>query len=448
MFYRDVYRNIIFPTYHYIKRDNLLKKINELKLNQWKSFEDNKKVQLVKLHKLLTHAYKNVPYYKNIIKKYGLENKNLYEYKNFRKLPVLTKQDIRNNIFKLKSVNFKGNVLYGNSTSGSTGEPLYFFTDKRTTIYRKAAVIVCQEWVDFYIGDKQISIWGAILDQNKAKTIRGKLHGIITGNKFLSSFDLTPKNMDKYAKIIEHYKPELLLSYPGPLEVFAEYIKKKNIHFPNIKCIITSAEELFLEQRKIIEEAFGAKVYNRYGSREMGLIAQECTEQNGLHIDMSRIFLEILDENGKRVSPGNLGEIFVTDLNNYGFPMIRYKIDDRALLSFNGCRCGRRLPIISKVEGRSLDIVKTKENKKLGGTFWTILFRSRKGIRKFQVIQENLSGITVYYIPEKDFSKESLLYYEKEIKNKCGKDFGIKFIKKDLIEKTSSGKHRIVISKC
>ena len=449
MFYFFLYNKLIHPAYRFVKRDNVLKLSNELRENQWKSFEDIREIQKVKLNNLLIHAYNNVPYYRKVIDKNDISITNLGEYDNFKKLPLLNKRIIRDNIEKLLSVDLRGNRLFKNSTSGSTGEKLVFFTDKRSNIFKKAAVIVNNEWTGCSIGDGTVLLWGAPMDQKKFRSLKGRMHGLVARVLFLSSYDLNPQIMDNYIKSVNKFRPKLLISYPGPLEVFAEHIKEKRTFIPSIKSIITSAEQLFPHQRTLFEKVFNANVYNRYGSREVGDIAQECNGHCGLHVNSDRVFVEILDDDGNEVSPGVIGDIYITDLDNYGMPLIRYQIGDRASWSEKiKCICGRGLPLIEKIEGRSMDVIKTAKNLKLGGTFWTILFRSQPGIKQFQVIQDDLEGIVVNYVPEKNFAKATLSVYEKKIKEKCGIDFNVKFIKKDRIKKTESGKNRFIISNC
>ena len=440
---------MIFPVYIYVKKNSLLDCVEELKNNQWKSFEEIKKIQKVKLNNLLIHAYNSVPYYRRVIDEKNLSLKNLADYDNFKQLPFLTKSIIREKTSDIISTDLKGNKLYKNSTSGSTGENLYFFTDKKSSIYRNSAVIVNQEWTGFSVGDGKVLLWGAPMDKMKAKSLRGRIHGIVARVLFLSSYDLTPQIMDNYIERINKFRPRLLISYPGPLEVFADYVKEKKIILPSIKSIITSAEQLFSHQRTLFEKVFNAQVYDRYGSRELGDTAHECSEHCGLHVNSSRALVEILDDEGNNVPPGEIGELYITDLDNYGMPMIRYQIGDRAAWSEKmHCKCGRSLPLLSRIEGRSMDVIKTKTNLKLGGTFWTILFRTKRGIKQFQVVQKNTKGIFVYYVPDNNFSKLILKFFENIIKEKCGNDFNVIFIKKNSLKKTVSGKHRIVISEC
>lgn len=426
-----------------------MKLLKELRETQWKSLDEIHNIQRIKLKKLLIYAYKNVPYYRRFIGKNKLLPDTLGKYDNFRKLPILSKDIIRENMDELVSTNLSGNRLYKNSTSGSTGDNLFFYTDKRSIIHRKALKIVNQEWMDFHLGERTVSLWGAPMDLSKARSLRGRIHGFVTKNLLLSSYDLSPEIMDMYIRHIKKFKPKLFVSYPGPLEVFAGYIKEEGISFPTIKSIITSAEQLFNHQRTLFEDVFKAEVFNRYGCREVGDIAQECSHHCGLHVNANRVFVEILDDYDNPAPPGVIGELYITDLDNYGMPMIRYQIGDRASWSEKiECSCGRGFPILAEIEGRSMDVIKTPSNKKLGGTFWTILLKTRPGIKQFQILQEDINGIIIYYLPDKTFDKQSLKYFEQKIKKKCGDDFNVTFIQKDKISKTTSGKNRFIISKC
>jgi len=128
-------------------------------------------------------------------------------------------------------------------------------------------------------------------------------------------------------------------------------------------------------------------------------------------------------------------------------PLIRYWVGDRGAFSERICSCGRGLPLLSGVEGRVLDVVRAPNGNVLGGTFWTLLFRSKPGINRFQVIQEDINGITVRYTKDPSVAKLNLEYFAKKISEKCGEDFRVDFQEVDEIGKTVSGKTRFVVSK-
>ena len=439
---------MLFFLYHNIKNTGVSSKIKEMKKNQYKSIEELRKIQQRKLQQLLLHAYNHVPYYKKIFNQLGIDPKKLHYPENFTQIPFLSKKLINQYQKDLIASNFRKKDLIKNHTSGSTGEALYFYMDKNSNYYRRALLLRHYQWIGIEWGDRIATLWGAPFDIKKSKKLRGKLHGYINNLLFLSSYNLSEDNMDIYLNKLLKFKPKLLVSYPGPLTVFSEFILNKSQKIPGLKAIITSAETLFPWQRELIEKAFQVPVYNRYGCREFGDMAQECKKRRGLHVDIDFFYIEIVDDKGNPFEDPyeNEGELIITSLINYGMPFIRYKIGDVGKLSKKKCPCGMTLPMFSSIEGRTLDIIKTPNGNKLGGTFWTILFRSKPGIKSFQVIQKQINSITVKYIKDPNIHKINLNWFENKIKEKCGKNFIVNFKEVKEIPKTPSGKTRFVIS--
>lgn len=285
------------------------------------------------------------------------------------------------------------------------------------------------------------------MDERLTASWRGRLHGWVTGDRFLSSFDLSASRMDEYIRTIRGFRPTMMVAYPGPLEQFAIHCSEKRVKFDSLKAIVCSAETLWPYQRLSIEETFGVRVFNRYGSRELSHIAGECDAHNGLHISADRLLVEVVDDEGRPCPAGTMGRILVTDLDNYGMPLIRYEIGDRGeLAEQQPCSCGRGLPQLQNVEGRSLDIVHTPSGQRVGGTFWTLLLRSRPGIRQFQVTQNKLDGIVINFVKDNEFEAEVLAYYTDRIREYCGRDFSVEFVERNSIDVTGSGKRRLILS--
>ena len=438
---------IIFQTYHQLRGTNVYTKLKELRNTQWLSIKEIEELQHKKLVALLQHAYKNVPFYRKRFKEVGLKFSDLEKKEVLKDIPFLTKKDINENLMDILAINIKKKQLIPNSTSGSTGESLYFYTDMNSWAWIRATEIRNKEWLNVFLGDKIIKLWGALIDIKKANSLRNRIHRWFNNYIILSSYELSNSSMEQYVKIINRFKPILLVSYPGPLTEFSKFLIQNKINIASIKAIISSAETLYQWQKDIIEEAFHCPVYNRYGCREFGDIAQECLFREGLHINAERLIVEIIDDDFKVCKPNDIGEIIITDLDNYGMPFIRYKIGDLGAFSDKSCKCGRGLPLLKTIEGRTLDVIKTPEGNRLGGTFWSILFKSKPGIKSFQVIQEDINGIVVKYVKEENYKDIPKEYFIKKIKEKCGRDFEIDFIEVREIPKTKSGKTRFIVSK-
>jgi phenylacetate-CoA ligase len=190
----------------------------------------------------------------------------------------------------------------------------------------------------------------------------------------------------------------------------------------------------------------GVKIFDRYGSREFGNIAHQCEKHSDYHINAERFYLEIVDEDGRPVREGEVGELVVTDLDNYGFPFIRYKIGDLASFSATTCPCGRNLPGLKSIEGRSFDIIQGMNGNRLGGTFWTLLMRRTKAVENFQVIQKEIDIIEIKVVKSADYSPHAIEDMLNAVHEKLGGPMHIDLTYVPYISPTKSGKRKFVVS--
>jgi len=447
-----LFRKYIFSTYQYIRKYYTWRCLKEIRKTQWFPEEKLQEFQWMRLEKLLKNSYLNVPYYKNLFDDIGINAQNSVSIEDFQKIPLLNKDTIITNKDKLISTKYITSDLMINTTSGSTGKKLVFYNEKkgvkRNDYFTDAAVLRNLEWLGVSIFDNHVTLWGPQMDTTKSKGILRKIHKFIFPSLILLSFGMSNQTMKSYAEKINKYEPKVIMGYASALYTFAKFLKENQIQIYNPKGIISSAETLFDQQRNLIESVFKCKVFNRYGCREFASIAQECEHHNGLHLNIEHIYMEILDKEGKPCEPGQLGKIVITDLDNYGFPFIRYEIGDIGIFSDNKCNCGRGLPLLEKIEGRAFDIIVGTNEKYFTGTFWTILLRTYiKGIQQFQVIQENFGKLIIKIVTDGLFTeneKDKLLKY---IHENCGEKMKVDIQLVDDIPLTESGKNRFIISK-
>lgn len=401
---------------------------------------DIRKYQEQKLIKMLDHARKNVPYYHEKLN-------GINKVSDFSKVDFLTKETIRNNETELKAINITTDRFISNSTSGSSGESLNFYSDKYN-FNHDAANIRGDNWAGLNYGQKTLHFWGADRDIEKKKSLYKKIkHKYIIKNKMLSTYHMSESDIDNYLKIYNKYKPSVIVSYPTPLHHIANYIRKENIKIWKPNGIIASSETLFPYQREIIEEVFQVKIFNRYGSREFGHIAAECSKHNGLHYNSDRFILEVVNSNGEMCQPGELGEIVITDLDNYVFPLIRYKIGDLGIRSDRICSCGINLPLLEKVEGRIFDLIVGINGNTVAGTFFTLLRNKVKGWKKFQIVQEKVNQLDIFLEDNDDIENDIADKVSQIIKEKLGDNMEINLKVVKEIPLTKTGKFRWVISK-
>ncbi len=420
-----------------------IKEFYELDKSQWFPLSEIKTIQRIKFKKLLEHCVQNVPYYREIA---GFDKIN--ELSDMQGIPFLTKEIINGNKDELKAGNIIEKRFVPNSTGGSTGESLKFYSDNTNHI-GFGIKMRNNMWTGWKIGERQAMLWGSHYDILKAQelcnTVKNKLiHKIL----YLSSYDMKETDMAAYRRKLNYYKPQLITAYPSGIFILANFLGKNGLNVYKPKGIICSGETLYDYQREKIESLFACSVYNRYGCREVGNIAHQCDKHHGLHINSEHVIVEVVDRDGKACYPGDIGEVVVTDLDNYVFPFVRYKIGDLAVLSGTRCDCGRELPVLEKVEGRVFDVVVGTNGNMLTGNFWTVLLRTgAKGIKQFQVVQERKGELILKLIIEKSFDNVERNKIIKEIHNKCGNEMSINIQIQDKIPLTTSGKHKFVISR-
>lgn len=448
MMYGWLYAHVVHPLYHYAIGSGVNAAICELDEHDKLSSKELITLQRQKLAALLVHARANVPYYREVMNDADPRIDNADNIDAFETLPLLTKEVIRSEGMRLTSENLEGNRLDRNSTSGSSGTPMRFFTDRRSTGYRKATVIRNRKWLGIKTGDPNVHLWGSPIDQKQTESLRGQIHGLITRERFLSAYQMGDINLLKYARFMHRFGPRLLVGYPSVLAEFARYCKANDIRFPTLRAIICSAEALYQHHRDIIENTFLVPVYNRYGCREVGDIAHEIPGNHGLVVNADRILVEIVDGKGRCCGPGKLGDILVTDLDNYGMPFIRYRTGDIGSWSAAEEKHGKLpYPVLDTVEGRSMDIVVTPSGARIGGTFWTILLRKRPGIAAFQVVQDTRDGITVNFVKEENAKAIDFDYFREKIAEKCGWEFSVSFEPVEKVTPEPNGKFRLVVSR-
>ena len=446
--YSTFAKYVIYPILEIYRKRDTLRHFKEVEKTQWLSVDEIKKIQWNKLKNLLEYAYANVPFYHRVFKTLNLTPKDITTPDDFRKLPVLDKEEIRNNISYIVSSNYKTRDLIPNSTGGSMGVNLNFFNDRKHIGYVSATGLRSRHWAGLEIGDKTAVLWGSPFDISLRRDLRKRIYDKLFRTLFLSSYDLSEENMFDYAKKLLQYQPKVIIAYPSPLYRFAKFLERNEIKGINPKSIISSAEVLYDYQKELIESVFQCRVFNRYGCREFGAIAQECSQHSGIHINAEHVYVECLKGDGEPTAPGESGELVITDLNNYGMPFIRYRIGDIGVLSNRKCDCGRGLPMLEKVEGRTFDIVVGTNGRAVGGTFWTLFLRTAiEGIKQFQVVQEAMNEINIKLVTDESFDESQIATLIKKIREYVGEDMEVNFQIVDKIPTTKSGKFRFVISK-
>lgn len=446
MIYQKILRNIIYPI-RQIRRpkdERTFEVLGLLENSQWWSRSELERFQQKRLQALLKHAYENVPYHHKIFREFELKPQDIKSIDDLQKLPILTKEDIRNNLDDLTTKNHTKKELIPSATGGSTGEPMRFFIDKEWSAWNMAAAYREWSWAGYNLGDKMAYLWGAPQDLSHQDELKTKISNLIQRTIWLDAFNMTEKTLDEYVRILRNFKPKVINAYASAIYLMAQYMKKGRIEDIRPKAILTSCEMLFDYQREVIERVFGCEVFDYYSGRDTTLQAGECPEHSGYHLAIENAVIEFVKDN-EHVALGEFGKIIITDLSNYAMPFIRYEIGDLGVPSDEMCSCGRGLPLMEKVAGRVTDIITTKEGKHIHGEFFTHLFYDTKGIKQFQFIQKTKDYAILRIVKGEKYSQKELDTIIEKIYEQCGDmKIDVEFV--ESIPLTISGKYRFTIS--
>ena len=421
----------------------------ELERSQWWPREKVEEFQWGKLKRLLRHSYETVPLYMEKFEGVGLRPDGLETYEEFRRLPILTKDEIRDRGDELVSAATTKESMKPNETGGSTGHPLVFYQDGNFRRHLRAELLRNYVMAGYKFGGRVAFLWGSEYDLKDHTSRMDRARDRVTMNiMWIDTFNLMRDEIPKHYERLVRFRPQVLVGFRSSLVLFARYAISEGERGLRPGSVQSSSETLTSTDRELMREAFGCEVFNRYGCHEVGNIAHECEAHEGLHVLAENVFLEVLDSSGEPVAPAGAGVVVVTNLNNYGMPFIRYRNEDVVVPSGRTCSCGRGLPLIERVEGRTSDVIVTPAGGILHGETFTRMFSNAGGIHQFQVVQESVDRLEVKIVPGRDFdSKRTLSFLEKSIHGQAGEGLKVDFRLCDSIEPSPSGKHRYTISK-
>jgi len=444
--YSIIARHVLYPVGEAFLGTRMLKYLKELEKTQWWSPERLRELQNDKLRALIKHAYENVPYYHRTFQEKGLTVNDIQAVGDLQKLPVLTKDIIRKNFSELLAKNSNKRRPFLNATGGSTGEPLKYYIDAEATSINWAGTFRGWKWAGYKLGDQRATLAGASLVPDKPPSLIKRLRWLGERDRPFSAVHIDNEKMALYADKISAFKPAFLRGYPSALYSFANYLRKNNLRSIKPKAIFTTAEMLLPHYREIIEGQFGCKVFDNYGCYDGGLQAMECTEHNGYHISVEKAVMEFVDKDRNPVHLGESGEILATDLHNYTMPFIRYAVGDMGTLCSEQCPCGRRLPLMKSIEGRTSDIIVFSNGVTLSGPALTLMFKDCR-IKQYQVIQEAKDKLVIKVIKAEKYSDSDTDHFLKIIRAHVGKNVIIEIQFIDDIPLTKAGKWKFIISK-
>jgi len=417
------------------------KQLQQLRESEWWTGEQIRRYQDRKLRQLIHHAYNTVPFYKEWFDSHGVKPEQIQTQDDLKKLPVLTKEIVRQNQDTMVSTMYKPSQLVEGLTSGTTGTPLRIRMTKSGLAFQWAIWWRHKARFGLNPKDKHLVFGARIavpLSQDRPPFWR---HDIFGHRTYLSVYHLTEKYMPAILDYLNSHDFDFYTGYPSAMNILADYMIRNNIRLlRRPKYVVTGADALLPTYERRIREAFGVTVTEQYGMAEFAGNMSKC-EYGKFHLDFECCCLEEQPIEG---APKGTSSLLFTGWGNPAMPFIRYQVGDYGRRSEGPCRCGRESICFDSIDGRIEDYVRTPDGRMVIGM--NQVFEYASGAKEIQIYQKCIEEIEVRIVPSESYGEKDEKALLRELRRRVGESLKIKFVIVDHIDRTPSGKFRAVVS--
>jgi phenylacetate-CoA ligase len=440
--YSSICEKVTLPLADYATRNRTMQFYKLYKEMQWMDRAQLQSYQDDRVRETIGTAFDDVPFYRELYNRHRVNVANVIKADDLPLLPIVTKDMLRAS-YPESCTRKTVSAWREYFTSGSSGSPFAVRVDSATMSMARALMFLRANFSGWAIGDPFLQT-GMTLDRGVIK----KAKDIILRVEYASAFDLSDKVLDKYLDLIDRKRLNYVMGYAGSLYCIA--VRAVEIGFNRtLSGLVSWGDNLYAHYRHKIENAFKCRVTDTYGCGEGIQIAAQCGRSDGAyHIFMPHVAVEVVDDDGNPVAPGEVGNILLTRLDPGAMPLIRYRLGDVGIKSLaEVCPCGRGLEMLAKVEGRDTDFVVTPRGNRLIVHFFTGIFEYFPTIDTFRITQDRVDAIRVEIVPRPDFKMEHWSQIKNEILEKGDPDLQVEMELVQEIQPESSNKRRFVVSK-
>ena len=416
--------------------------------SQWWEPARMREWQVTQLRRVLAHAYEHVPYYRECFDHRGLVPARFESVEELRRLPVLTRDTVKHRIKDLVSRAPRRNTLAEGHTSGTTGSPITLFYDGDMIAMNYAVMDRQYRWAGVRLergGDRVAVVRGNVIVPLEQKRPPFWRHNRDLNQIVLSSFHLSPQNLDAYLRALRTFRPAVMDGYPSSLYVLARMLLNRGERLP-LNAAITSSETLYDFQREAIEAAFECRVFDYYAAAERVIFSVECDHHAGHHLCEEYGITEVLDDSDQLLPADTEGYLVGTTLHNCGMPLIRYRTTDRGAFKATRCSCGRPLQLAEDVTTKAEDLLRLRDGRLIPPSVLTHPFKPLDSIEGSQIVQTDLDRLLIRIVPGGAFGDHERNHLMRELRARLGEDMRIDIECVDELPRTSRGKFKWVIS--
>lgn len=386
--------NFVFPLAEKVMGTNAtfwyreIKKMNNYSPNEIIQWQNNR------LQKFIIHVYENTVYYRNLFDKLGIKPENIKTVEDLKKIPPIDKNIIRDYHDEIIPKNIKQISHRKGETGGTTGMPLKYFYDEDTWGYITAAKIYAWKTTGFKYGNRFVTIGSSSLFPTNKKSWKHIFYHALRNGIPLNGMNMSDEVCKEYVDILIKKRIQYIYGYAASIFLLTKYVQKQGVSLPLIKGIFTTSEILTPQYRKEMTNVFNCSVMDCYGARDAGITAYEV--ENGIyHVGYNAISeMELIYDDGT-------GTLLVTNILNYSFPLIRYRVGDDVCLKSENKESNYNGQTITKVVGRTSDVMIFDNGHKLTATGFSVMIR-KFNVEAFRMTK--ISGLSLLVEIQKNIS--------------------------------------------
>ena len=401
-----------------------------------------------RLKRILAHAYQTIPFYSRRFDEHGVAPDQVQAPADLLNLPVLTKEEIRENLDELVCPSAAVRGL-PRQTSGSTGSPLRLLKDSTCLRVMDSIMYRDHGWFGIEMGQRQARFWGS--PASRLGRVKSRLTDLLANRIRFSPFDISDEACDRFVGAMLRFRPHYVYGYAQTISRFSDYVLGHDVDLGplHLKAAIVTGEVVRDEQLRNIRAALHCPVSNEYGCTEVGIVAMGCPSGR-MHLMIENLFIEFVKDN-KHAEPRDEGEIVLTELYGELMPLIRYRVGDMGAAEEGRCECGRGLPLLHRIVGRADEFIVCPGGREVDPIVFEYILKempARLGkVTKFRIVQEPDFRLTIdlcYLGARPDRLIPAL---REQLESYIGSGFDIEFRLRDDIPPEASGKLRCFISK-